>query len=100
MDGSRPNPPHLYWRLWQEVRPYWPHLAMVFLLGLLSAPLALLTPLPLKIAVDNVLGSHRLPRFLEALLPAGLSHGGNTLLMLAVGLVLVVAVVGQLRDFA
>jgi len=35
----------------------------MLLLSLLAPPLALLTPLPLKIAVDNVLGGHPLPHF-------------------------------------
>ena len=38
-------------------RPCWPHLSGIILLGLLSTPVALLAPLPLKIAVDSVLGT-------------------------------------------
>ena len=37
-------------RLADLMRPYWRHLAALFLLSLLSPPVALLTPLPLKIA--------------------------------------------------
>jgi len=37
----------LYGRLFLWARPYWPHLAGVFLLSLLATPLALLVPLPL-----------------------------------------------------
>jgi ATP-binding cassette subfamily B protein len=90
----------LYRRLGQQARPYWGHFLGVFLLSLLSAPLALLTPLPLKIAVDNVLDKHPLPRFLEVLLPAGAAHSPGALLGFAVALVLAVALLGQLRDFA
>src|SRR5213594_220270 len=86
-NGSPTNP--LFWRLWLQVRPYWPHLAGLLLLSLLAPPLALLAPLPLKIVVDSVLGSHPLPKFLPATFPA---------LMLALGLVLAVAVVKQLAD--
>ena len=45
---------HLYKRLLCQARPYWAHIGGILLLGLLSTPLALLTPLPLKIAVDSV----------------------------------------------
>src|SRR4029453_13566255 len=45
------------WRLWREARPYCWHLAALFSLGLLGTPLALLTPVPVKIAVDSVIGS-------------------------------------------
>jgi len=48
-------------------RPCWPHLAGISLLCLLSAPVTLLAPLPLKIAVDSVLGTRALPSWLQAL---------------------------------
>ena len=78
----------LYRRLAQEARPYWCHFLGILLLGLLSAPLALLAPLPLKIAVDNVLDKRPLPRFLEALLPAGAAQSPGALLGIAVALIL------------
>ncbi len=37
----------LYRRLGQQARPYWCHFLGIFLLSLLSPPLALLAPLPL-----------------------------------------------------
>jgi len=61
--------PVLFRRLWQQARPCWRGILGIFLLSLLSPPLALLTPLPLKIAVDNVLDHHPLPRLVAALLP-------------------------------
>jgi ATP-binding cassette subfamily B protein len=90
----------LYRRLVQEARPYWCHFLGILLLSLMAAPLALLAPLPLKIAVDNVLDNHPLPRFLEAVLPAGTAQSPGALLGIAVALVLAVALLGQLRDFA
>ena len=47
----------LYRRLVEEARPYWVHVAGLLALSLLSAPINLLTPLPLKIAVDSVIVS-------------------------------------------
>src|SRR4029453_19571816 len=49
------------WRLWREARPYCWRLAALFSLGLLGTPLALLTPVPVKIAVDSVIGSRPFP---------------------------------------
>src|SRR5439155_1104343 len=69
----------LYRRLWREARPYWPHLAGMFLLSLLATPIALLVPLPMKIIVDSVLGSHPLPRFIDVLLPLAM-HSKNVLM--------------------
>src|SRR5262245_34641663 len=90
----------LYWRLWEQVRPYWIALATLFALGLLSAPLALLTPLPLKIVADSVLNSHPLPHFMSQWLPSGIGQSPGVLLALAVGIVVAVALVSQVRDFA
>jgi len=87
------------WRMWQEARPYTCNLCALFLLSLLGTPLALLAPLPLKIAVDNVINSLPLPRFLDPLLPAAVKGSGAGLLAVAVGLVLAVALLNQLRDF-
>src|SRR5438093_707173 len=90
----------LYRRLLQQLRPYSAHLAALFLLSLLSPPLALLVPLPLKLAVDSVIDHQPLPRFLNALVPESLAQSSTTLLMLVVGLVVMVALLGQIREFA
>ena len=55
----------LYRRLAAYSPPYWPHILGVLLLQLLSAALALLSPLPLKIAVDTVVGSRPLPHWMR-----------------------------------
>jgi ATP-binding cassette, subfamily B, bacterial len=90
----------IYRRLLREARPYWPHIGVLFLLSLLSAPIALLTPLPLKIAVDSVVSNKPLPGFLRAVTPDSLQHSGGTLLVLAVALLVVVALLQQLQVVA
>lgn len=44
----------IYRRMLAEARPYWLHVSAVLLMNLLSTPLKLLLPLPLAIAIDNV----------------------------------------------
>ncbi len=83
-----------------QARPYWPHLAAIFLLDLVATPLALLGPVPLKIAVDSVVGSEPLPGFVRALLPSTGPDSTLTLLILAAGLQIAVLLLGQLRDLA
>ena len=56
-DKKKYNSFELYRRLLLEVRPYYTHIGAILLITLLSPPLALLIPLPLKIAVDSVIGS-------------------------------------------
>jgi len=90
----------LYRRLLRHAQPYGPHIVGIFLLSLLSSPLALLTPLPLKIAVDSVIGSHPLPGFLDALLPATITRSDVAVLVLAAGLLVAVTLLSQLQELA
>jgi ATP-binding cassette subfamily B protein len=70
-------------RMALEARPYWPHILGIFLLSLLSTPLTLLTPLPLKIVIDSVIGSRPLPGFLLPLIPRAAQHSPGLLLAMA-----------------
>ena len=97
MNGDKGH--SLHWRLAQQARPYWLHLIGIFLLSLLSSPFALLGPLPLKIAVDNVVDDRPLPPFLHFWLPQAVTQSSTGLLALAVGLLIAVALLTQLRDF-
>ena len=90
----------LYRRLLQETRPYWLHLAGLFGLGLLASPVALLTPVPLKIAVDSVLGGHPLPVFLQPFFPESAAQSPTAILLFAIGLLVAVAALGQLQGLA
>jgi ATP-binding cassette, subfamily B, bacterial len=83
-------------RLWNLARRYWIGIAAIFVIGLLSTPLALLTPLPLKIVVDNVLGSRPLPDFVYAYLPSVFTESAGRILVLAVILLLIAALFTQL----
>jgi ATP-binding cassette subfamily B protein len=67
------------------------------LLSLLSTPLALLAPLPLKVAVDTVIGSQPVPGFLDALLPAAVARSGTAVLSLAAGLLVTIATLNLLQ---
>jgi ATP-binding cassette subfamily B protein len=94
------RPLSLYRRLATQARPYWPHVLAILLLQLLTAPLALLAPLPLKIAVDTVLGSRPLPHWLHAILPAGLTSSAGILLVVAASMLVVTSILGSLQDLA
>lgn len=87
----------LYRRLLRQARPYWLQIAGTLLLDLLSTPVILLSPLPLKIVVDSVIGSQPLPGFLDVLLPAATRGSDAAVLGLAVGLVVAIPLLGQLQ---
>ncbi len=86
----------LYRRLLSQARPYWPHLGVLFALGLLTTPIALLAPLPLKIVVDTVLGTRPLPGPLGGWFPA-IAHSPGAGLALAIGLLLAVTLLSQVQ---
>jgi ATP-binding cassette, subfamily B, bacterial len=88
VSGRPPADRNVLARIVAFARPYWLKIAGTFLLSLIAAPLTLLTPLPLKIAVDSVIGSKPLPAFLAPLQPAGASPY-VVLLAVAASLVLI-----------
>jgi ATP-binding cassette subfamily B protein len=90
----------LYHRLFGHAGPYRLHLLALLLLSLLATPIALLTPLPLKIAVDSLTGAQAVPGFLRALLPESASSSQAGVLTLAVGLLLGIALLDQLQRLA
>jgi len=69
----------------------------IFLLDLVATPLALLGPVPLKIAVDTVVGSQPLPPLLRALLPDPETHSKLLLLGVAAGLLVFVVFLTHLQ---
>ncbi len=85
-------------RLLTQARPYWFHIICIFLLGLLAAPLALLMPIPLKIAVDSVIGSDPLPRFLQLIISDSIVGSKYSLLILAVCMQILVVLLIQLQS--
>ena len=84
-------------RLARELRPYWLRILGLLLLGMLTTPLALLTPVPLKLVIDSVLGSHPLPAVLGRILPSG---SDATLLIASALFFVAVALLTQLLDLA
>jgi ATP-binding cassette subfamily B protein len=90
----------LYRRLLRQIRPAWPTIVTLFVVGLLASPLALLAPLPLKIAVDSVLGQQPLPGFLDALVPDGVARSAGPLLMVVALLAVLIALLSQGQSLA
>src|SRR6266536_2709975 len=76
---------NLYRRLLWEAYEFWPHIAALFALTLISTPLTLLSPLPLKILVDSVLGSQEVPSWLAFLLPANSKNTDGIMILIVAG---------------
>src|SRR5207237_7301985 len=90
----------IYRRLFLQARPYWLHIAGIFLLSLFDSPLGLIAPLPLKIAVDSGIGSQPLPAVLNRVLPANLAGSPSGIFLLAALLMVGVAALAGLLGLA
>src|SRR5262249_13189178 len=88
----------IYRRLVSEAGQFLPHLGALFMLSLLNAPLTLLTPLPLKIAVDSILGPHELPDWVAVFLPAGTGRADAITIMVVAGLIVLLALAKHLVE--
>ncbi len=100
MTSSRYTVLALYRRLLLQARSQWRPILGILLLGLLSTPLALLKPFPLKLAVDSVIGSDPLPKLLERILPSFLISSKLWVLGVVVAFELVVVLLSQLHGLA
>src|SRR5260370_16579507 len=74
-------------RLLRETRSHWFHLTGALAFSLLATPLMLLTPLPLKIAVDSVIGTDPLPGSLASIMPED-ARGSDIALLLVLAVLL------------
>jgi ATP-binding cassette, subfamily B, bacterial len=99
-EPRRLTDPQILRRLLQQARPLVPLLLGMFLLQMLATPLTLLIPLPVKIAVDHVIGSLPLPWFLDVVIPASVGGSKGSMLILAVGLMVAVTFLLQAQNVA
>jgi ATP-binding cassette subfamily B protein len=85
----------IYGRLLMQAKTYWLHVSGFLLLSLLATPLALLAPLPLKIAVDSVIDSRPPPAWVQALLPGNSPASEGAVLAFVAVMVMAVAIFTQ-----
>lgn len=81
------------------LRPYWKTLIIVIITMVVSTAMALAAPWPLKIVLDSVFGSHPLPSWLESIKSALVGDQSYAVLYLAVGMVIVIAVLNALSSY-
>jgi ATP-binding cassette subfamily B protein len=87
-------------RLLGYAQGYRRHLVGIIFLSLLGPACSLLYPLPLKIAVDNFLGSRPLPRLMAELLPRAMAASNTAILILAAFLLIGIALLNQVQRAA
>lgn len=94
---SKYNDLIIYRRLLAEARPFWWRIATLFAVNLLATPIALLNPLPLKIVIDNILGSKPIPAWIAFVIPDFFLENSEATLLFSGGLVLVIALLTYLQ---
>jgi ATP-binding cassette subfamily B protein len=87
-------------RLWQETRGYRPAVSALLLLDVCAVPLALLTPVPLAIAVDSAIGRKPVPDWLDAIAPPVATSSSQAIGLTAALLLIAIALLEQLRGIS
>jgi ATP-binding cassette, subfamily B, bacterial len=87
-------------RLWSLIAPFRLQLACLCAVVLLSIPLNLLTPVPLTLAVDSIIGSRPLPAILQAWVPIWMQQSTTALLMLMFTVFVGIALCTHLQGMA
>ena len=73
-------------RVFAELKPYSMSIIVLLVVSLSAIPITLITPLPIKLTVDNIIGSSTLPGYVTFLLPGGLQASKDYVLWLALGI--------------
>jgi len=90
----------LYQPLWRLVRPYRGTLLVVLLAMLVQTAMGVAAPWPLKVVVDNVVGTHKLAHSVDDLVRP-FTHGGDSMRLAAVAAIatVVIALLAALASY-
>jgi ATP-binding cassette, subfamily B, bacterial len=87
-------------RMLAETRRHWLQIAALFGISLLSIPLTLLTPIPLKIMIDSIIGTEEFPSLMIAVLPESADRTSFAAIALVASFFVLIAMGKQLCDLA
>jgi ATP-binding cassette, subfamily B, bacterial len=88
----------MFRRVFAELRSYRLSIIVLLIISLAAIPVTLITPLPVKLIVDNVLGSSALPGYLTILAPGTLGASKDYVIWLAIGILLGSTVLTYLQN--
>src|SRR5438876_10512667 len=88
-EGNVRRSPGMLRRLLSELRPYILSILSVFAISLTAIPLALVSPLPIKLIVDNVIGTRPLPAYLRIITTNPSQVSAQALVVIAIGILVV-----------
>lgn len=96
---AKPHSLGLVLKMLSFARPFWLSMAALFGLTLLSAPIALLKPVAMKIVIDNGFGDAPISGILALLVPDGLAMDFTAVVTLAVIFMVAVAIVDNINGY-
>src|SRR2546425_3026271 len=99
LPGRSPQPPKRL-RIAHLLRPHWKALTLALLAVVGVAVTDLLEPWPLKIVLDSVLNSKRMPEWLLGLIETTVGRDKFAILNFSALSVIVIAIVRALRSYA
>src|SRR5437660_1773779 len=85
-------------RVFADLRPYSWSIFVVLIVSLSAIPITLITPLPIKLMVDSVLGSQPISGYLSLLAPGGSQPSKDYVLLLAIGILVGSTVLTYLQN--
>ncbi len=90
----------VYRKVLTHSRECWPHLTAVVALSFLATPLTMLLPVPLKIAVDSVIGDRPFPALLRTIFPGWMIQSWMGRLAITSGLLLFISAMLNAQSLA
>jgi ATP-binding cassette subfamily B protein len=96
--GSRSNQPGKL-SLIRLIRPHWKALSLAFIAVLGETFSDVLEPWPIKIVIDNILQSKKLPDWLDGFISHTLGHDKLPILNFAVAAVVAIAIIGAVSSY-
>lgn len=90
---------YLIKRILTVSQPYSWHLLIIFLINLLSTPIALLKPYALKIIIDSGFGSQPMPTFIRSFFKPDFNFSFQTVAIIAVSIAVVVALIDNILGY-
>ena len=94
---KQPTDTRLVRKILHQAKPFRFQIIAYFLLSIVATPLALLSPLPMKLIVDNVIGKEKVPNWGRVVLPDSISGSSENLLLFSVVLFFLITVLMKLR---
>src|SRR6266705_6750595 len=88
----------MFGRVLADLRPYSWQIIIVLMVSLSAIPITLITPLPIKLMVDSVLGSQPISGDLSLLAPGGSQPSKDYVLLLAIGILVGSTVLTYLQN--